>query len=320
MTRQVLLLGVLLLGACGGRYHAAAEPAHPSDAGPRGIEAAALPYRIVDGHSGREVDAAAFWAALGSTRAVCVGEDHPNPHHHWAQLEIVDHLVAHHAGALGLGLEMVQLPFQGPLDDFAAGTIDEPAMLQRVGWDDRWGYAYKLYRPIVAHALAGKAALLALNASRELSAQVSSRGVDGLSTADKARLPELVLDDAVHRAWFDGVMADMGGHHHGDDGDESAADPAADRAAADRTYSVQVLWDETMADTAARWLGGGDRSLVILAGTGHCHDSAIVGRMRRRGVTGAVSVRPILDTDGEVADALANPMNDYLFVMSVPAQ
>ena len=31
--------------------------------------------------------------------------------------------------------------------------------------------------------------------------------------------------------------------------------------------------------------------LVLLAGNGHCHDSAIINRMKRRGVTDAISVR-----------------------------
>jgi hypothetical protein len=74
-----------------------------------------------------------------------------------------------------------------------------------------------------------------------------------------------------------------------------------------------------MADGAARWLAGGDgRRLVILAGNGHCHDRAVVGRLRRRGVERVLSVRPIVDHGDELAAALAEPMTDYLFVMSMP--
>ena len=58
----------------------------------------------------------------------------------------------------------------------------------------------------------------------------------------------------------------------------------------------------------------------ILAGDGHCHDSAIVGRIKRRGIAAVVSVHPVIDDgQGSVAELLATPMNDYLFVMSVPA-
>ena len=68
---------------------------------------------------------------------------------------------------------------------------------------------------------------------------------------------------------------------------------------AERIYTVQVLWDETMADGGAKWLAANPRGhLVILAGNGHCHDSAIVGRIKRRGVTDVVSVRPVIDARG----------------------
>ena len=101
-----------------------------------------------------------------------------------------------------------------------------------------------------------------------------------------------------------------------DDADHAEAMPSADRI-----YSVQVIWDETMAETAAQWVAQGDRSMVVLAGNGHCHDSAIVRRIQRRGVTPVVSVRPVLDDgEGDVAEAIQEHRNDYLFVMTPPAQ
>jgi uncharacterized iron-regulated protein len=325
--RQLALTLVVTLiagvgAACGGRHAGPAAPGAPS------LEAAALPYAIVDGRSGRAVAEADFWSALGGARAVCVGEDHPNPHHHWAQLRVVDELVR--AGGLGLGLEMVQRPFQGVLDDWAQGRIDDATFLSRSGWAERWGYDFGLYRPMLRRVADAGGPVLALNAPRELTKKVSRQGVASLSAAEKAELPTLVLDDARHRAWFDGVMAAMGGAHghgtkgeqgkkHGEGGGETDEKADAEATAmAERIYSVQVLWDETMADVAARWLGGGaDRRLVILAGNGHCHDSAIVGRLRRRGVERVLSVRPILDGP-DVAAAVAEPINDYLLVMTAP--
>jgi uncharacterized iron-regulated protein len=309
-----LAIVAVLIAACGGRHAGSTAPGEP------GIEAAALPYAIVDGRSGRAVAEADFWAALGAARAVCVGEDHPNPHHHWAQLRVVDTLAA--AGGLGLGVEMIQRPFQGVVDDWVAGRIDDKALLSRVAWEERWGYDFALYRPMLRRTVDAGGPVLALNASRELTKKVSRQGLASLSAEDRAQLPTLVLDDAKHRAWFDGVMAAMGGAHgHGrkdrtKQGGTSDEPDAEARAMADRIYSVQVLWDETMADVAARWLAGAaDRRLVILAGNGHCHDSAIVGRLRRRGIAAVLSVRPIIDGP-DVAAAVADPINDYLFVMT----
>ena len=48
-----------------------------------------MAYSIMD-RDGHAVSDADFWSAVDAARVVCVGEDHPNPHHHWAQLTIVD--------------------------------------------------------------------------------------------------------------------------------------------------------------------------------------------------------------------------------------
>lgn len=324
-----LALVALLCTACRGSYPRTPTPS--GGTGPRGVEAAALPYAIVDGHTGAAVDDAAFWSSVGAARVVCVGEDHENPHHHWAQLEIVDRVSAQRKVGLALGMEMVQRPFQAVLDDFAAGKIDEAALRSRVGWDDRWGYDYDLYRPMIAIAAGRGAALVALNVSRELTKKVVREGIEALTPAERAQLPaELDLADADHRAWFDGVMSGLGGAgHHQTEADEPAPEadphhhpPAADQPAmpsADRVYAVQVIWDESMADGAATWAAGDGRAMVVLAGNGHCHDSAIVRRVLRRGVAPVISVRPIIDDgEGNVAAAILDRRNDYLFVMTMP--
>lgn len=324
---------------CGGAYRSTQPAQQPgqSSAAPRGIEAAALPYTILDARTGRQLDTAAFWTRLGTAKVVCVGEEHPNPHHHWAQLEVVTKLTMQgRVPELALGMEMFQRPFQGVLDDFAAARIDEAALLSRSGWVERWGYDFAMYRPILTRIVKAGGPLIALNPAKELVKRISRQGLESLSAAERAALPELKLDDAAHRSWFDAVMAEMGGgeaHKSGksvsakNDSSSSEAEPAGhgDEAgdpgmpSADRIYTVQVFWDESMADGASRWVQS-DRShrVVIIAGNGHCHDTAVVGRIKRRGIADVVSVRPIVDADDNVATALARPMNDYLFVMTRP--
>src|SRR5207302_775064 len=118
-----------------------------------------------------------FWTQLGAARVVCVGEEHPNPHHHWVQLEVVRHL-AKAWPKFALGMEMFQKPFQGVLDDFATRRIDETALRSRSGWEERWGYDFGLYRPILEAAIAAHAALLALNAPKELTKKVVHHGLE----------------------------------------------------------------------------------------------------------------------------------------------
>lgn len=324
MVRTSFALALLV--ACGGKYGgtAASSTSPKAPSGKRGIEAAGLPYSILDARTGHEVDKAAFWDKVDASRVVCVGEDHSNPHHHWVQLEVMKQVVAHKKHTLALGMEMFQRPFQGLLDDYAAARIDEPTLLSRADWENRWGFDFGFYGPTIRAAVAAHAALLALNASKELVHDVVQKGIDGLPPDEKAQLPELDLNNKAHRAWFDATMEQMGGasaHQHEKKSDDDKAEeaPKMEMPSADRIYTAQVVWDETMADTATKWVTATPNgSVVVLAGNGHCHDSAIVGRVKRRGVAEAISVRPVLDVDGHVAEALAKPMNDFLVVLKLP--
>ena len=85
-------------------------------------------------------------------------------------------------GPVGLGVrhEIADV-VQGVLDDYEQGAIDEAAFLSRSGWEDRWGYDYALYRPMVNVARDRKMDLLALNAPQELTKKVAHHGLQGLS-------------------------------------------------------------------------------------------------------------------------------------------
>jgi uncharacterized iron-regulated protein len=264
-------------------------------------------------------------AKIKAARAVCLGESHSNPHHHWVQLQIVDK--GGHGGKLALGMEMFQVPFQGVLDDYRARRIDDGELLSRSDWKNRWGFDYDLYRPIIELAVDRDMALLALNAPKELTKKLARSGVESLSVDERARLPEMKLDNARHRAWFDAQMGAHPhghGHSHGKDKDlrpeEKAKAEQAAKNKAEWIYSAQVLWDESMAENAARWLQENpDGRVFILAGNGHCHDSGVVARLKRRGISSAISVQPIIDDgEGNVARLLASPNTDFLVVMRLP--
>ncbi len=323
-----LALGLALMAlGCGGRYGSA--PVSKPGAPRGGIEAAALPYEILDARTTHQVEPAVFWPRVAQARAVCVGEDHNNPHHHWFQLEVVKRIATTVAPGdkLALGMEMVQRPFQGVLDDYAAKRIDTAALRSRTGWAERWGYDFGFYGPTIDAAVAAGAHLIALNAPKELTKKVSHKGLEALTPEEKAQVPELKLDDAAHRAWFDALMEEMGGSsaHSTKKAGDAPADPNAtpmpEMPSPDRIYTVQVIWDESMADGAARWLQATPNGhVVILAGNGHCHDTAIVNRIKRRGITDVISLRAVIDDgQGAVAEVLAKPINDFVIVLKLPA-
>jgi len=319
------LTAVIALSACGGSVKTTATPSKHSKV--VDIRKAAMPFKVLVAAGGKQIPRATMFAKLANAQAVCIGEAHPDPHQHWAQLTVLTELskrAKHNGIQLGLGMEMFQRPFQGVLDDYRAGKISEREMLSRTAWKKRWGYNYSLYQPMVRLAVKHGYALVALNTSRELIKKVSRQGLDVMSAEDKAKLPELNLADKQHREWWHKLMSGMGGaaghsssshkgkHHH-----HPKPTTTSKMSRAERIYSAQVTWDETMADTAAKWLKGGEhRQIVILAGNGHCHESAIVRRMKRRGIERVLSIHPIVDTgDGEVGELLASPINDYVIVM-----
>lgn len=205
---------------------------------------------------------------LGEHRVVFVGETHDQLAHHLVQLEIIRHL--HEADPqLAIGMEFFQRPFQRYLDQYVAGEIDEQEMLRKTEYYKRWRYDYRLYAPILRYAREHGLPLLALNAPAELVSKVRKHGIDGLEDEDRTWFPsEIDRSDKDHEARMGAILAQHP-HGHGD---------------VERFLEVQLLWDESMAEQAATFLGEfPDHRMVILAGSGHlAYGGGIPDRLKRR--------------------------------------
>ena len=220
--------------------------------------------------AGRLLSEAELWDRLAQTPAVCLGETHDVPAHHYAETRAIAELAkrADAAGApLAVGFEMFQRQYQDVLSAFVSGQIDEEALLAGSEFATRWGYDFSLYRPMVEQARELRLPALALNMRSEITRQIGRTGLDSLSESERAELPELVLDDAEHRAFIFGLFGVLPDH-------------AAELGLED-VYVAQTTWDETMADSAARWLNaaGAGARVAVLAGSAHCHESAIPRRL-----------------------------------------
>ena len=219
-------------------------------------------------------------------RVVIVGETHGRYDHHLNQLGIIQGL-RERGVDLAVGLEFFQRPFQPPLDDYVAGRMDEDQMLRATEYYQRWRFDYRLYRPILEYARDQNIPLVALNMEREITAAVSEKGLDGLSDHQKNKLPdEMERELPGYRERLKAVY-DL---HPVPPGGEGQRD-------FERFLSVQLLWDETMAETAARYLEAHPgRRMVILAGSGHVEDTGIPSRLKRR--IGKDQVISVLQTNG----------------------
>jgi uncharacterized iron-regulated protein len=241
--------------------------------------------------------------ALADRRVVYVGETHDRYAHHLAQLEIIKGLHARHP-QLAIGMEMFQQPFQSYLDDYLAGVLNEREMLVATEYFQRWRYDYRLYAPILRYARDNRLPVVALNVPGDLVEKVRVTGIDGLEEADRARLPA-----GIDRgnAQYEARLREIFAQH-----------PHTEGRGFDRFLDGQLLWDEGMAERAARYLEEHPgHTLVVLAGSGHlAYGDGIPQRLARRvPVEGAIVLN---GWEGEIAPGVA----DYLLLpeeQSLPA-
>ncbi len=294
-------LAAFLLVACVGCAGAAGR-------GPQSAESIVRtqsePRSLVEAATGKRISLDDFWAMLRTTKVVYVGERHDQPADHGVQYSVLRQLHRDEA-SLAIGMEMFQAPFQAPLDDWSAGLIDETVLRRETEYDERWGFDYAMYRPILDYARSRGLKVVALNAPRELAYAVAKGGVDSLEPELSAQLPELDLQDPEHRAMFD-VEFDVGEH-----GAEQTVD---------QYYQAQVVWDETMGSRVAETLAseGGPAKMLVLAGRVHVKRGlGIPDRAARRGAFPYVVVFPV--TPDELKAELRAPANtrsaDFFWVV-----
>jgi uncharacterized iron-regulated protein len=271
----------------------AAEPDKPH--GSRGAaEPVALPHRIVD-QAAQSVEEAKLPARIAGARVIYVGEEHSNPHHHAAQLEVLERVYAQDA-ELALGFEMLPQTAQADLDAYLRGELDDKAFAEKVEWKKTWGYPFGLYKPLFQFARDHKLPAFALNAPRELARAVSH---DTLTDEQKKQLPEMKPGPAAHREL---VREAFGGHPH-----RRFAD-----ARFELFYRAQLVWGESMAERTAAALKANKR-IIVFAGDGHVRRWAVPERAARRGAKPYLIVLPVLESD--VKDAIADSVADLYWVL-----
>ncbi|HJV34795.1 ChaN family lipoprotein [Geomonas sp.] len=189
-------------------------------------------------------------------RVVYVGETHDNPASHRVELEVLQGLEQRHPGRVALGMEMFHRAQQPVLDRWSAGELDEKSFVKAVKWFDDWKMDFDYYRDILLFARDKHIPILGLNANKDLVKAVRSKPAEELSAEEKAQLPEMDMSDIYQRGTTEGLFE---GHSHG-------------KMQVEAFLRVQTLWDETMAETAARYLlspAGKGKHLMVMAGGNH---------------------------------------------------
>ena len=211
---------------------------------------------IVHLPTGTLVSQAQMLTVAGDARIVYLGETHDNPASHRLELQVLQGLAERHPGRQALGMEMFTRSQQPVLDRWVAGELDEKAFLKESRWFESWKLDFDYYRDLLNFARDRHIPVIALNAEKSLVAAVRNSAPDQLSAEQRAQLPELDLADPYQRGM---VTAIFGGHSHGE-------------MLLDGFVRAQTVWDETMAESVARYLAspaGADKHLLVIAGGNH---------------------------------------------------
>ncbi len=206
---------------------------------------------------------------VADKKIIYVGENHTQFSHHVVELEIIKHL-KERGKAVAIGMEMFEARFQGVLDDYIAGKINEREFLKGTSYFQRWGVDYRLYQPILLLARSHRIPVVALNQRREIVDKVFASGLDSLSEEEKRSVPpQMDFSNEAYRERLKKIFAEH---------EDSKARNF------DFFYQAQILWDETMSESIAKFLQAHpENQMVVIAGNGHlAYGSGIPERTVRR--------------------------------------
>lgn len=209
---------------------------------------------------------------LAKADVVYLGETHSSPEDHQAQLEIIKQLYGR-ASQVAIAMEMFQRPYQQVLDRYLAGQLSETELRQQSQYEQRWGFPWEYYAPLLRFAKENHLPVLALNTPKEVTRKVAREGLESLTESELRFIPpisEIRTDNAEYRQ----MLLDAYKQHqaHGSTGNF------------ERFFTAQVLWDETMAEAIADFIKAKPNyKVVVLAGQGHIvYGYGIPSRVARR--------------------------------------
>ncbi len=236
--------------------------------------------------------------AAASKKIVYVGEYHDRFSNHAVELRVIRELFGKNK-KLAIGMEMFQRPFQQFLDEYIAGTIDEREFLKKSEYFKRWVFDYNLYKPILDFARQEKIPVIALNMRREITDKVAAGGLDSLTEEERKEIPaRMDFSDLDYRERLKSVFE----QHEAQEGLKTNFD---------FFFQVQILWDETMAQSVDEYLKKNPyRQMIVLAGSGHLmYGAGIPTRAHRRNGLDYTIILNDADIDQDIANYVVFPQS-----------
>ncbi|NIP38741.1 MAG: hypothetical protein GWM89_06745 [Candidatus Dadabacteria bacterium] len=234
---------------------------------------------------------------IKNKQLIYIGEKHDNPRHHEIQLKILRDLYKQNH-KLAIGMEMFQTRFQGIVNSYIFGDLSESDFIDQTEYKKRWGYDYDLYRPIIDFAKLNKIPLITLNIESEVTKKISKHGISNLKAVWLNKLPLQI--DFSNNSYRNDLYEIFKEH------------PKSSQRGFERFYSIQLVWDEFMAEQISNYKKSNpDYRVIVLAGNGHlAYSHGIPSRVYKRiNEPYSVILNDAENKDG-IADYIINSLNE----------
>jgi uncharacterized iron-regulated protein len=231
-----------------------------------------------DGRSGRRWSWPALVARIGAADAVFIGEQHDDAGAHKFQSAVADAMCAARPGA-AISLEMLERDDQYAVDGFLAGTMTTDEFIDAAGVRNWAGSGTWMpwYQPVIEVARARRSPVVAANAPRRFVSQARTAGYESLDSLPPEERALFDIPESLPRDAYRQRLADLMR-----DARDGTDDPPPTEEEVDAFQRAQLVWDATMAASAARAIDPSP-AVVHLAGAFHIgRDGATVTEFVRR--------------------------------------
>ena len=235
--------------------------------------------------------------------AVWLGEHHNSVKDHKLQAQFIQNIYQNRkkqqqqksslgsSDKMAVGLEMIQVQFQPVLDAYISKQISDEELKQQVQWEKRWSWSFEGYLPIFQTCRELNIPLIALNVDSEDLGLVEANGLPGLS---REKLQKYIPDpngfaqfarNRYYKTYVDYVISPSYDLHKemGILRTTITGQSLEENMSFARFFSGRILWDESMASNAYKWVVNNPGGLICcLVGADHVKfTGGITGRFQR---------------------------------------
>lgn len=222
-------------------------------------------FAAFDGTGARRVSWPEIVRRAASADVIFFGEEHYNVVCNQLEAQLLADVAKRRRVALAM--EFFESDMQPRLDQYLASEADDEPAFRK---ETRQGRLYSVsHRPLIELCRAADIPVIAANAPRRLIREYRKAGPDypafraSLSESDRALLPE--QSERIGGRYWDDFVKVM--QNHGDDtpSTQPTSAPTAEwLARLEPGYRAQLLWDDSMADSVARYRADNPRTAVML--------------------------------------------------------